>query len=187
MVLWAHMKWMSALMLLLAPGLSLAQDSGLVTCTGADCNVCTFVQLISNIVNWLFGFLVLLAVLGIMYAGFQLVTSAGNTSALDKAKSMFTNIIIGFVIVLSAWIIVDTVMKAFAAPESKLGMWNQIPAGSCGGIVDAPEREPMYCFEEDNGDGDLASIPGLAACEERRQEYVDAGRNVNSCYLCSAE
>jgi len=128
------MKWLSTLLIVFLPQLVSAQASGLVTCSGPDCDMCSFVAMIEGLVNWLFSFLVLAAVLGLMIAGFKLVTSAGNESAWSGAKSMFTNIIIGFVIVLSAWLIVDTIMKAFIAPESDFGMWNQVPAGACGGI-----------------------------------------------------
>ena len=109
------------------------QDGGLVTCKdGISCDMCDFVDMINGLVTWLIGFLVLLAVLGLMIAGFKLVTSAGNEAAWSSAKQMFTNVIIGFVIVLAAWIIVDTIMKAFVASDSGFGPWNEIE--DCGGL-----------------------------------------------------
>lgn len=133
-LLFLYMKWLSALLFVLLPEMVFAQAGGLVTCSGPDCNICSFVAMINGLINWLFSFLVLAAVLALVIAGFRLVVSAGNEAAWTKAKEMVTNITIGFVIVLSAWLIVDTMMKAFIAPDSGFGMWNEIPAGSCGGI-----------------------------------------------------
>jgi hypothetical protein len=128
------MKWFASLLVVFLPQLVSAQAGGLVTCAGPDCDMCDFVNMINGIVDWLFGFLVLAAVLALMVAGFKLVVSAGNESAMSNAKSMFTNIIIGFVIVLSAWLIVDTIMKAFLAPDSGFGVWNEIE--DCGSLFD---------------------------------------------------
>jgi hypothetical protein len=134
------MKWLASLVVVLLPQLVSAQAGGLVTCSGPDCDMCDFVDMINGLVNWLFGFLVLAAVMALMIAGFRLVTSAGNESAWSGAKSMLTNVIIGFVIVLSAWLIVDTLMKAFVDPDfsdsegNKFGPWNEIE--DCGGFFD---------------------------------------------------
>lgn len=109
-----------------------AERSGLVTCTGVDCNFCTFIQMVDNIVDWLFMFLVLAAVLILVYAGFKLVVSAGNPSAMSAAKGYISNVIIGFVIVMAGWLIVDTLMKALVGSGSDFGTWNEIK--DCGGI-----------------------------------------------------
>lgn len=116
------------------------EDTGLVTCKGPDCNFCSFVVMVNNLIEWLVGFLTLAAVLALVYAGFKLVVSGGDQGAMTDAKKMITNIIIGFVIVLSAWLIVDTLMKALLDPNltdsegNKFGVWNQIKSNQCGGI-----------------------------------------------------
>ena len=107
------MKWLSLAFLAFVPLIAPAQeDTGLVSCTGPDCNFCSFVVMINNLISWLIGFLTLAAVLALVYAGFKLVVSAGDQGAMTDAKKMITNIVIGFIIVLSAWLIVDTLMKA---------------------------------------------------------------------------
>ncbi len=122
----------------------------------------------------------------VIYAGLKLVVSAGNPSAMSDAKKMLTNVLIGFVIVLSAWLIVDTIMKALLNPnyesgEIEFGPWNQLEANQCGGMVGADE--PMYCFEGPNIDG---AVPGLAACESRRQAAIaDGHTGLNQCHLCN--
>lgn len=92
------------------------ESSGLsrfIPCSGVDCNACHVVKLVNELIIWLFGIIFLLFAVLMMYAGFGLVTSGGNPAALQSAKSMFTNALIGLLIVMSAWLIVDTIMQAF--------------------------------------------------------------------------
>ena len=52
----------------------------------------------------------LFAVLAIL-AGFKLISSGGNPGALKEAKGSFANAFIGLLIILSAWLIVDTLLR----------------------------------------------------------------------------
>lgn len=107
-----------------------ALADGLVPCTGApgdECQACKAVDLINNVVTWLVGILSIIIVLVIVYAGLKLVTSAGNPAAKQSAKSVMTNAIIGYVIVLGAWLFVDYGMKAlFSTGDPVFGVWNDI-------------------------------------------------------------
>jgi len=62
----------------------------------------------------------------IVFAGFKMMMSAGNSGAVSAAKEMMVNTLVGFVILLSAWLIVDTVMKTFLRNGVLLGPWNEI-------------------------------------------------------------
>ncbi len=90
---------------------AVAGAAGLVTCDGPDCTLGSLFDMVNGIIDWVVGILTLVAVGIMVYAGFRLVTSAGDTSAMKEAKSMMTNVIIGFVILLSAWAIVNTVLS----------------------------------------------------------------------------
>jgi len=85
---------------------------GLITCTGTDCDLCDFVSLVDVIVNWLIGVMMVIFAIIVAFAGVRLVTSGGNPEAKTAAKKMVTNTIIGLLIVLSAWILIDTLMRA---------------------------------------------------------------------------
>jgi soluble lytic murein transglycosylase-like protein len=103
-------------------------SAGLVPCGGYDeepCQTCHVVELISNVVNWLIVILGFLAALVIIYAGTRLVISSGNTSEVQKAKSIFSNFIIGYVIVLAAWLIIDYGLKSLVNSD-EIGPWNTI-------------------------------------------------------------
>jgi type IV secretory pathway VirB2 component (pilin) len=60
---------------------------------------------LTTIVNWILGIAGALAVLFIVYAGFMLVTSAGNTKRLDTAKKTLTYAIGGLIAVILARVV----------------------------------------------------------------------------------
>lgn len=88
-----------------------AQAGGLVPCDGPNCTACDVVSLANNLISLLITLLSIAAVLMFVYTGFKLVTSAGNSSEWEQAKSTFTNVVIGIVLVLTAWLITDTVLR----------------------------------------------------------------------------
>ncbi len=108
----------------------IAQLSG---CTGVDCSACHVVHLANGAIKWLIGILFVIFALLLAIAGVRLVTSGGNHHALDEAKSSFMNAIIGFLIILSAWLIVDTIMRALVGTESRPGQL--VSQGSASGYL----------------------------------------------------
>ena len=124
-----------AFALMFLPTDAVLAQTGLVTCSGADCGSCQLVAMINLIIVWLIGILFILFAVMMVVAGFGLVTSGGNQSALDAAKSKFQNALIGIIIVLAAWLIVDTVMKGLVGGGSSgaamgelvgWGPWSQV-------------------------------------------------------------
>ena len=123
------MKYVTVLPLIafivLLPEVASAQ---LVPCGGPGqdpCEFCHLVQLGNRVVQWLVVVLTIVAGLIFAVAGLKLTTSGGNPAAKDAAKSMFTNVVVGYLIVLSAWLVVDTIMRALV-DEATIGPWNQI-------------------------------------------------------------
>lgn len=102
---------------------SLAEYAG---CSGTDCSACNVVNLANGVIKWLIGFLFLIFAVIMTFAGFGLVTSGGSHHALDEAKSRFVNAVIGLMLVLSAWLIVDTIMRGLVGEAGHEG---QIPKG----------------------------------------------------------
>ena len=88
-----------------------ATKSGFVPCSGVTCSPCDLVVLFNTVLKWFMTMAFLLfAVLAIL-AGFKLISSGGNSGALKEAKGSFTNAFIGLLIILSAWLIVDTLLR----------------------------------------------------------------------------
>ena len=139
------------------------EDSGVggfIPCEGSGCSFCDFAVLGNNILNWLIGILMVVFAIIVTAAGFGLVTSAGNPEAKTKAKQRMTNAIIGLLIVLAAWLIIDTLMRAvLRGGEGEVGStpWSTIECtpqttvnssaggGSAGGgSTEPPPSLPRY-------------------------------------------
>ena len=108
--------------LFLLPAMLNAQ--GIVPCTGTDCNFCSLIQLADNIIDFAVGLLAALSAIMFAYAGFLMVTASGNEGKITQAKEIFRNVVIGIIITLAAWLIVDTIMKLLLKEE--FGPWNEI-------------------------------------------------------------
>jgi len=109
---------------------------GLVTCSGLDCDFCKLGEMTNNIINWLFGFLIVLAVFVFAYAGFKLVTSGGNSDAMKYAKERFIYVVLGILLMLASWLIVDTIMRGLTGQG--MNFWGRFEVDRCGSMT-APQ------------------------------------------------
>ncbi|NTU69411.1 hypothetical protein HGB13_01085 [bacterium] len=70
-------------------------------------------DLIGKISNAILSIVAVLAILFLILAGFQYVTSAGNPDQITKAKNTALYAIIGIIVALVAWAVVKFVVDAF--------------------------------------------------------------------------
>lgn len=95
--------------------------AGLVPCgpgIGKDCTACDFYQLINNIINFITLQVVpVLAVVMIMVGAFFMITAGGSETSIKKGKDIITMAIIGSVIIMSAWLVIDIVLKNLATGD----------------------------------------------------------------------
>lgn len=85
-----------------------AAAQGLVPCDGINCNLCSVGQLMQNIINGLLLSSLLIAVAMFAYAGFLYVTGGGNEPRITAAHKIFTRVLIGFLLAIVAWLVVQT-------------------------------------------------------------------------------
>jgi hypothetical protein len=92
---------------------------GLVPCgvssspdEATQCQACNIVELIQGLIMFAIGLAVPIAMAMFAYAGFLYFTSGagGGGENISKAKGIFRNTVIGFVLVLSSWLIVNTIL-----------------------------------------------------------------------------
>ena len=123
--MYRYLKYLPLILIIaiyLIPDLSTAQGpGGFVNCEGSGCSACNLVDMTNNIIKWLLGMIFLIFAALMVHAGFGLVTSGGNPSALSAAKDKFKNALIGIVIVLSAWLIVNTIMVKLVSDGTTAG------------------------------------------------------------------
>ena len=71
----------------------------------------SFRQIVLNIVNFILYFLGLIAVIMVIYGGITYVTSAGNQESVEKAKKIIMYAVIGIIIVLISFALVNTIIS----------------------------------------------------------------------------
>ena len=124
------MRWLLFVvvaLLVASPELAAAQGLVPMACeTPQMCGTCEFVELINNVIGFLNAFASIAATLLIMYGGSKLLTSGGSESAKRDAKSIITNVLIGYVLILAAFLIVNTVLGVLLPGGSKVLGWQKI-------------------------------------------------------------
>ncbi len=96
----------------------------IVTCSGINCTCGDLVQLAQNILNTGIYFAVFMSAVLFAWAGWQMLSgkTAGDSGKIEKAKDVLWNVMIGLVIILAAWLLVDTVMRTLTTSPS----WNTV-------------------------------------------------------------
>jgi len=98
------------LFVLLIPVFVNAADSDpIIPDCSPNCGYQDLLKLVNNIINWIIMISVPVAAGVFAWAGFVLMTSRDNAGKRSEAKEMIQKVFIGFVIILSAWIIVNTI------------------------------------------------------------------------------
>lgn len=102
-----------AFSLLTLPSVLFAQQRGLpdriVPCNGIDCTCDDLIQLAQNIINAGIYIAVFLSAVLFAYAGWQYMTQE-TIGGKQDAKGLIQNTAIGLVVILAAWLFVDTLM-----------------------------------------------------------------------------
>ena len=75
-------------------------------------------SLIVNIINFFLFFLGLIATIMIIYGGVQYVTGAGEQDKVDGAKKIIMYAIVGIIVVLLSFAIVNTVLQAGSGSQA---------------------------------------------------------------------
>lgn len=123
------------------------------------------VIVLAGLVKFAVSFGIVIAVLIIVYAGFMFMLSATNPENLSKAKKIITNAVVGLLIALSAWLLVNTLLLALGYSGGVTGATSIL--GGSGNICIPVE---YYAASENGGGletGWTPSIPpsGPGACD----------------------
>lgn len=87
--------------------------------SGLNCRVGGNVNdLIRVVINWMLGIAFGVAVLFLIIGGFWYITSAGNEETAEKGKGTVINAIIGIVIIILSYVIINVISNLVANPNS---------------------------------------------------------------------
>ncbi|MAG29205.1 hypothetical protein CL632_03650, partial [bacterium] len=118
--------------------------------------------IIANIINITLGFLGIVAVIIILYAGYMWMTAGGNEEKVSKAKLILRNAIIGLVIILASWGIAAFIM-------SKLGD----ATGVGGGIgANCSSDFPDSCIPDNSFCASGLECSALCTCQLPHEEIT---------------
>ncbi len=158
---------------------ALAADTGnFVACNGVDCDTCDLVDMFNKIIKWLIGFLFVIFAVLVFVSGFKLVTSGGNTGALEEAKKSMGNAFIGIIIVFSAWIIINTLFNQLLHETNTplMKSWSQIQC--------FPQEEAKKPVAAASGPGTLQASAGCTTCEAIPSSIPTNGNACASGFEC---
>jgi hypothetical protein len=94
--------------------------AGLIPCGFSDndpCTLCHFLVGFKGILDWGMKILITLSITAISIAGVMYVISSGSPEISKQAKSFVTSVLIGFALMLGAWLIVNTTFWIFSAKK----------------------------------------------------------------------
>ncbi|OGC84703.1 hypothetical protein A3F55_02455 [Candidatus Adlerbacteria bacterium RIFCSPHIGHO2_12_FULL_53_18] len=95
--------------------------------TTTGCDLCSLGQLMQNIINFLIGLSVSVAAAMFAYAGFLYVTGGSNPTQISKAHKIFKSVLIGFLIAISAYLVVQTLLSVVFDQDFWIGgSWNEL-------------------------------------------------------------
>ncbi|MBI2036926.1 MAG: TrbC/VirB2 family protein [Candidatus Liptonbacteria bacterium] len=168
-----------AFVLFALPLLSFAQG-GLVPCGGPGQPACTFChvwELLQNVIQFLIMVAFPIGAIGIVVGGFFIMTAGGSESRVTKGREIITTAVVGIMIVLVAWVVLNSLFQFLAGGYVPLRFWNSIQCSTANsGPVSLPTPAPRP------GPAPLpAPAPGsgtLSAADARAQ-LQQAGISVN--------
>lgn len=103
-------------------------SKGLIPCGNPGqeaCTLCHFVIGFHNLIEFLLKLAVTAALAGIFFAGVMYIISSGDETMMTSAKNFAKASVVGFTVVLGAWLIVNVTMWALSAkPGLGIGKTN---------------------------------------------------------------
>ena len=123
------------LFLLLLPFLATANNGGLLPCgpgTGKEkCELCDIFVLITNILDFIMLYVVpSIAALMFVVGGVWFYFSGVSPEQKRRAQEVVKSVVIGVVIILSAWIVVNTILERSGIIEMNGWKWYDIECAS---------------------------------------------------------
>ncbi len=129
-------------------------------CRTCACGFGGVLAIVQNVVNFMIGIAIIFATIIMVWAGGLYILSAANPESRSTANKMLLNAVIGLLVVLAAWLIVDFVMKTLYNNGSEFGPWNSILLGGTGdSCVVAKPTTPLFS-------GNILAVPGMGTGSE---------------------
>jgi hypothetical protein len=144
---------------------TLASSAGLVPCTN-DCNLCFLMIGFSNIFKWLMGsMLTIVALAGITMAGVLYIISGPFPKILELAKKSLEGAFKGFILAMTCWILINSVMVLIGYKHPYGGNWWEFECSTAGTNNNGGKCDPQKKI--------LQSV--RIQCAEQKEAVADDG------------
>jgi hypothetical protein len=84
-----------------------------------SCNFAALIDMINRVINYLIIIATALSAIAFAYAGWLYLTAGDNSGQVSKARTIFMDVAIGFVIILSGWLLFRLIADKFLSPYYK--------------------------------------------------------------------
>lgn len=108
------------------------EDFQLVPCKGADCDFNALMTLVNRVISFILYVSIPLAAISFSYAGYLYLSAAGDTGKIESAHEIFKKVLIGFIFILSAWLIVYAITNSLLSSDFKDSKANLLKNGGGG-------------------------------------------------------
>jgi len=162
----------------------IAGAAGLVPCGGPNENACGFCDLLvltQRVLDFALKMAFLVIIGFIVYGGFRWIFSLGKEENLKAGQQIITNAIIGLIIILTAWIIVNTVFWTIKqmGGDDYTGTWFHIECPASDNVFNAQEESNIPADDEIPNDQSSEPEPEL--------NCVDCGGSLLDGNICNEE
>ncbi|HBV02520.1 MAG TPA: hypothetical protein DEB69_03845 [Candidatus Komeilibacteria bacterium] len=114
----------------------IAQAQILPACTATgNCGICDFLDTFVNITQWLLGIVAGAALVLMVWHGFTWITAGGSSEKVDSGRKGMTHAVLGMLIVLAAWQLVNITIVILVNP----------PDGVNQNLFNGPNTWHEYC------------------------------------------
>ena len=107
----------------------MAQAQGLVPCGpgvagNETCDFCDLLKLVEIIIDFsLYKIAIPLVVVFVIYGGFMIMTAGSSSERVSQGKKIIQAAVIGILIALLAWLLIDTILKVVATGDGMPNQW----------------------------------------------------------------
>jgi hypothetical protein len=90
------------------------------------CGPCSLILMMQLVIEFLVRISGIFATLAIILGGFVYVLAGGVSSIISKAKSMIKYSLVGFITILIAWVVIDSILTTMGYIDPMDGVWYAI-------------------------------------------------------------
>ncbi len=104
-----------------SPGCVLLNDSGVIdNVNGTTPSLACLIQIVVNIINFALMFLGVVTLLMLLFGAIKFITSSGDPKAIQGAQKTMTYAIIGAIVVMMAFVLINIVTNALGLSSSNI-------------------------------------------------------------------